>query len=98
MREHRGSFRLVPVRHGLYIIIYIRCARAVCIQLEAQAEYVSCAMYGRVILTPPYCADTQRVVKRPISQRKTARIAARFGPFRKPGRHGMPGRRGRAAS
>ena len=95
MREHRGSFRLVHARHSLYIIIYIRCACAVCVKPKAQAKCVFYAMCGRVINTYLYCTDTQHVAKRPISQCKTAHIATRFGPFRKPVWYGMFGHHGR---
>ena len=84
MREHRGSFRLVHARHSLYIIIYIRCACAVCVKPKAQAKCVFYAMCGRVINTYLYCTDTQHVAKWPISRCKTAHFAVQNGPFRKP--------------
>ena len=81
MREHRGSFRLVHARHSLYIIIYIRCACAVCVKPKAQAKCVFYAMCGRVINTYLYCTDTQHVAKWPISRCKTAHFAVQNGPY-----------------
>ena len=58
--------------------------------VDALSTRICIALIHNMLQNGPF-----RAVKRPISQCKTAHIATRFGPFRKPVWYGMFGHHGR---